>query len=148
MRALCGVAVLAAVLSTSACANRQKESDTGGPGGLPPITIVRTGGFAGVNDKLTVQPDGAWASTDKLDRKRSGQLTPDQVATVRVLATAPALAAEAGRTAGASNCVDAFNYAVTVGSRQVGYVDCPNDAGLPAATIALVQQVLQLTAGG
>jgi hypothetical protein len=151
MKSLWAVAVLAIALSVSACDNGQKGTDTGGPStaaALPQITIVRTGGFAGVNDKLVIGPDGAWTATDKLDRRRSGQLTPDQIATVRALATAPALAAEAGRTVGPSNCLDAFNYAVTVGAQQVGYVDCPNDTGPPAATVALVTKVQQLTAGG
>src|SRR5215467_901448 len=130
------VAVLAAVLTASACDNRQNGPDNSRPSSaaaLPSITVVRTGGIAGVNDKLVIGPDGAWTATDKRGTTRTGQLTADQIAAVRALATAPGLAGEAGHTAGPSNCADAFDYAVTVGPRQVGYVDCPTDTGLPAA---------------
>jgi hypothetical protein len=155
MKSVWAGVVLAVVLNVAACDNRQTGTGTDGPSAtvtagnaLPRITIRRTGGFAGVDDQLVVEPNGAWTATDKLDKRRSGQLTPDQVAAVRALATAPARAGEAGHSAGLTNCMDAFTYAVTIGSEQIGYVDCPSDSGLPAATIALVNQVQQLTTGG
>jgi len=151
MKTMWAVAVLAVALSTSACDSTHKTAGTGGPGAtpgaaLPRITIVRTGGIAGVNDTLAVEPTGAWTATDKAGKQRSGQLTTAQVDSLRPLAADPALAGEAGQSRAPSNCADAFNYVVTVGSERIAYEDCPGPDE-PVATAKLVAQVISVLAG-
>ena len=120
-------------------------SGTTGAAGLPAISVQRTGGFAGVNDSLTVDPRGMWTKTDKTGVQRTGQLAAADLAALRALATDPRLPAEAARTRAPSHCSDAYNYVVTVGAAKVAYTDCPSDADQPAATIALVTRLQQAT---
>jgi hypothetical protein len=146
-----GVGLLIATGSAS-CASRPSEdpgrqaSVTAGTDSLPPITVRRTGGFAGVDDEWVVDVRGAWVSTDTAGKRRTGQLSATEVAAVRALATDPRLTAEAGRRTTPTTCRDAFEYAVTIGATRIRYADCPSDAGRPRATIALVSLLQQATA--
>jgi hypothetical protein len=115
---------------------------------LPLIAVQRTGGFAGLKDAVTVDPYGAWSVTDRAGTRSTGELTADQIAAIRPLATDPRLTAEAERAAVATKCRDAFHYVLTVGTAQIAYVDCPADPGQPLASIALVKQVLRVTMPG
>lgn len=101
--------------------------------------MVRTGGFAGVQDTLVVQPDGRWRRTRRTAAAASGQLTAPQREELRRLAADPRLAAEATRTRPPTRCRDAFSYTVTVAGTTVGYVDCPADPDRPAAAVEVVR---------
>src|SRR5436305_451762 len=46
--------------------------------GLKSVAYVRSGGFAGTHDVITVAPDGAIRVEGRLAGKRSGRLTPAQ----------------------------------------------------------------------
>jgi hypothetical protein len=153
---VCAGAVLAVVaaLGLTGCAGSPSGSVPGSTPAattrpratvLPPITVRRSGGLAGVTDVVTVDPQGAWVATDKTGHRRTGRLTVDQMAAVSARAADPRLAAEADRSAGPTRCADAFTYDVTVATLRVTYTDCPSDSGLPEATIALVAQVRSAT---
>jgi hypothetical protein len=138
-------------LTVAACAS---QATPGGPTSgdspsatsLPQITVHRGGGLAGVDDTLSVDAKGGWSTSGRTGRPRTGQLSADQVVAVRTLATNPQLATEARRPTVETKCRDAFEYGVTVGALHINYTDCPTDSGLPAATMALVRQLPQLTA--
>jgi hypothetical protein len=110
------------------------------------ITVMRTGGIAGVMQQVVVTPDGRWVHTDRrTGRTRQGRLTDAQRAEIARLAADPALAGEARAVAtrGAA-CNDAFAYAVTVGELTIRYDQCPG-AGARPVTERLVAAVLDAT---
>jgi predicted small lipoprotein YifL len=127
---------VAAVLfvSLSGCARNGPAVET--PPEAPPsgaatsaadqtIVIERTGGIAGVQDMITVTPDGHWTRGGKRGSPGTGQLTDAQRGRLRTLANSPKLREEASRKAStALICSDAFQYTVSVGSVKVSYADC------------------------
>jgi hypothetical protein len=122
------IAVLAAVpLLLAACGSGSGAGSGGTTPADPPspaVTVVRTGGFAGVNETLTVAPDGSWLYTDhRRNLTQAGTLTPAQRAQLRAAATDPALAAAFREPAG-GGCADGFQYAVTVGDLSGSFDDC------------------------
>lgn len=128
----------------SAGPSRTGAAPTNVPALEGPITLVRTGGLAGVRQSVVVQPDGSWRRTERVGGT-SGRMTGAQLAQLRQLAGDPRLAAEAGRTATPTRCADAFGAALTVYRRTVRYVDCPADADQPAAAARIVALLLRLT---
>lgn len=121
------------------------QASSSGTGSLPQIEVQRTGGFAGAQDTVTLDPHGTWNATNRAGTRTAGSLTPDQVSAIRTLADDPRLASEATQTRPPTRCRDAFNYHVTVGAERISYVDCPADPDQPSASIALVKAVLGYT---
>jgi hypothetical protein len=122
----------------------------GTAGTLPgPVTVVRSGGIAGLRDTVVVQPDGSWRRTAAVGRGRdsAGTLSAVQLRTLTVLAADPRLRAEAGHTATSTGCVDAFGYSVEVGTTTVRYVDCPGEGGQPVAAAGLARFLLAVSGG-
>jgi hypothetical protein len=87
----CGVAALAAGIlmlggwgcqqtaaHAEATTTRPPTTRTGGRHPLQAVEYVRTGGFAGTHDVITVKPDGEIHVEGRLAGKRSGRLTPEQ----------------------------------------------------------------------
>ncbi|MEU7754598.1 hypothetical protein [Micromonospora sp. NPDC049171] len=117
-----------------------------GTGGAPTRVILRTsGGFAGRGDAVTVEPDGQWTAVDRVGSRRTGRLIPADLGRLTGLAADPRLAAEARQPTRSTVCADAFDYRLTVGGTETGYVDCPADAPPPPATQALVKLLLRTT---
>lgn len=112
---------------------------------MGPVTVIRTGGFAGVQDTLVVQPDGRWQSTRRTAAAGSGQLTAPQRERLRRLAVDPRLAAEATRRPPPTRCRDAFSYTVIVAATTVGYVACSTDPDHPVAAPELVHLLTAAT---
>jgi hypothetical protein len=138
-------AAAAVLLSVAACA-RETGAGTGSPspaasGGT--VTVVRSGGLAGVHDEFVVDPSGTWTVTDRTGGRRTGHLTDQQRATLARLATDPRLPDEARRTQGPSHCADVYAYAVTVNAVRISFVDCAADDGRPATAAAIVTLVTQ-----
>ena len=119
-------------------------SSPSSPAGDVTVVVHRTGGIAGFDDTVTVEPDGRWTATSRRASARSGQLTDAQRDQLRTLAADPRLEREAGTGPGKTKCADAFNYTVTVGSRRVAYTDCPTDPGPPPAASAIAALVMKL----
>jgi hypothetical protein len=117
-------AVALVVLTTGGCA-RGGQPPSGGPqvDRIVPITVERTGGIAGVQDEVTVQPDGSWGRTGKASPSR-GRMPADRNDTLTRMAADPALQAEAARSSPESACADAFEYTVSVGAVRVAWTDC------------------------
>lgn len=114
-------------------------------GQLPRISVQRSGGLAGTQDVVEVDPQGVWTATDRNGAGSGGRLTAGQIATLRALIADSRLAGEAGRTPRPSHCSDAFQYVLMTGTARTAYVDCPADGDQPVASMALVSQVLQFT---
>ncbi|MEU8079634.1 protealysin inhibitor emfourin [Catellatospora citrea] len=153
MTALRFAALTALLALTTACApGPAAPGASPSPGGWvspTPATVVvhRTGGFAGVDDRITVDPAGRWTATDRAKAGKSGELTTSERTQLQTLAADPRLDTEAARPTTPTNCADAFQYTVTVdrrgghGTVTVAFTDCPGDENLPEAAAAIANLV-------
>jgi hypothetical protein len=107
------------------------------------VVVERTGGIAGLQDTITVQPDGHWSRGSKRGSPGTGQLTADQRDRLRTLASSPKLRDESTRKRStAFVCSDAFLYTVTVGSLKVSYEDCGGSNTTPETASQIVNLVM------
>jgi hypothetical protein len=102
------------------------------------VTIERTGGLVGVDETITVEPDGRW--TYHRNRAGAGGGTPVrgrlnevQLADLRALLADPRLATETGEE---SDCADGFVYTLVTGATKVEWADCGGE--LPATARRVV----------
>jgi predicted small secreted protein len=149
-RRLAVTLLLAAALPLAACAGGGGGSGTDSrPSGDAPaaqtVQLQRFGGIGGNQDKVTVQPDGRWERTGKAAAGRTGTLAADQRDRLTRMAADPALAAEARRTVPESDCSDAFDYALTIGSTRVAWRDCGSATKPPATADGIAQFLLDNT---
>jgi hypothetical protein len=94
-------------------------------GVLPPVTITRRGGLAGVDETVAISADGSWVYTNRRQvTTQRGTLTDAQRRALAQLVTSPDFLKQVRATPGLSNCNDAFAYAVVVGDLQTQLVDC------------------------
>ena len=136
-------AVALALLAAAGCAGPSSAGPSSpGPSSPGPqvdrpglVTVQRTGGIAGVQDEVTVQPDGSWGRAGTGTATR-GRLPADRNATLTRMAADPALRAEATRTSPDSACADAFEYTVSIGDVRVGWTDCGETPPPVASRIA------------
>jgi hypothetical protein len=135
--------LLFALAGCARSAGNPAGSPTPAPGDVA-VVVHRTGGIAGFDDTVTVEPDGRWTATYRRASARSGQLTDTQSDRLRTLTADPGLSKEAGTSPGTTRCADAFNYTVTVGANRVAYTDCPTDKALPPVACAIAQRVVAL----
>jgi hypothetical protein len=150
MTVLRATAVAAVFLLVAACA--PGGTGSGGPSASPSaagdeasVAVVRSGGFAGLRDTVTVEPGGRWTATDKAGGTKVGELNAQQKHELQRLAALPALAEEGRQQRGPTNCRDAFAYTVTVtrpGDQViVAFSDCPSDENLPQTALAIATLV-------
>lgn len=104
------------------------------------MTVLKTGGFAGVKELVTVDETGKWTKAGK-----SGRLTVAQSQQLQLLASNPKLAIEAAEVRPQTKCRDAFEYSVTAGKTTVQYVECPTDGPPPAVASQIVSLVSSAT---
>jgi hypothetical protein len=98
-----------------ACASEPKSPEE--PAGLQRIYCHRTGGLAGVDERVEIQPDGRYGVSRRGEPPHEGKLTRDQIA----------LLAGQFRTFGTlrgdypppPRMVDDFRYELTYGDRRV-----------------------------
>lgn len=147
------LAALAATVLLAGCAQRTGAGVPAAPSSPPspspaPVTVsvVRTGSLVGVNDRITVDPAGAWTATDRTSRRRTGQLTDAQRDALQRLAADPRLRAEAARVPPRTNCADVLDYALTVNTMRISFSDCPTDTDPPQAARAIVDLVTRAVA--
>ncbi|MFI5835365.1 hypothetical protein ACIA5A_16990 [Micromonospora sp. NPDC051300] len=150
MRAAHAVAVglAAALVPLAGCARADTPAPAGPATTRQPgveVTLVTSGGIAGLTDTITVRPDGTWTKTDRAGTARDGRLAAPDLDRLRQLAADPRLLAESAVTVPATMCADAFSYRLTVGPTSVGYVDCPPQATPPAATAEVVGLLTRAT---
>jgi hypothetical protein len=133
--------LLAAPLS--ACAGGTATPGAASPTGsatapATTVTLTRTGGLAGVNEQVTVEPDGSWTYVGR-SGKDSGRLGAADLATLVRLVTDPGLAG-AGASPTPGSCADGFTYRLSAGDVSTGAVDC----GTLAAQHPTLAQVVDL----
>jgi hypothetical protein len=105
------------------------------------VEVFRSGGFAGVSERLLVDEDGRWTYTsNRKGRQAAGTLTRAQRDSLQALLNDPALEQEAKLDLG-PRCPDAFTYGVVSGATWVGWTDCGKQ---PPRT---AQKILSFLAG-
>lgn len=122
-------------------------SPGGDPASHPPgveVVLTKSGGIAGLQETVTVRPDGHWTRVDRGGTSRTGQLDAKDLDRLRQLTADRRLATEATDTS-APMCADAFTYQLTVGPISTGYVDCPPKGAPPATTAAVVELLTRAT---
>lgn len=107
------------------------------------ITLARTGGIAGVDQRIEIQAGGAWTYTDADGEDTTGELTDQQVSKLQSLAMDDRLRSEA-KHKDARKCADGFFYELRAGTLSMGAVECGTFEERPAFT-ALVDFIKQHT---
>jgi hypothetical protein len=111
------------------------------PAGPMTITLIRSGGIAGVHETVVIDASGDWTYTDQRKaQSQKGTFTPAQLAQLAQLATDPRLAEEVRGGGSTSVCNDAFQYMLTIGGQMYRFEDCGQSR--PA-----VQAILGVIAG-
>lgn len=131
--------MLVLMLLLTGCATAQNPGatpTTPSKGDPVPVTVEKTGGFAGVKETITVDETGKWTKAGT-----SGRLTVAQSQQLQLLASDTKLAVEAAEVRPQTKCRDSFEFAVTVGNTTVRYVDCPTDGPPPAVASQIVSLV-------
>ena len=151
MRRRLAVTLLLAAVPLAGCAGGAGGGG-GGTGSSPAggdaaqtVQLQRVGGIGGNQDKVTVQPDGRWERTGKAAAKKTGTLAADERDRLTRMAADPALVAEAKRTVPESDCSDAFDYALTIGSTKVAWRDCGSATKPPATANGIARFLLDNT---
>ncbi|MFC0008034.1 hypothetical protein [Micromonospora siamensis] len=116
----------------------------GTPASAQRVVLVRSGGFAGREETVTVEPDGSW-TVEGAGSRRTGRIAGADLDRLRQLLADPRLSTEADAPATPTNCADAFEYRLTVGQRTTGYVDCPGEDGSARVTAAVVELLVRVT---
>jgi hypothetical protein len=127
-------------------------SQTGSPAppptgsGLSRVTVIRSGGIAGVMQSVRVDADGSWVYVDRrTGAPKSGKLSDAQRRQLTSLIAAPAFAREARMPPSAGVCNDGFIYAISVGDMTARYDDCASSGRQPTLE-AVVNLLVDATA--
>ncbi|MCX4469716.1 hypothetical protein OOK41_05285 [Micromonospora sp. NBC_01655] len=104
------------------------------------VVLHRSGGIAGRDDTVTVEPDGRWTAVDRAGARRTGRLTGANLDRLRRLTAEPRLT-EGGSTDSEGHCSDTYEYRLTVGTGTVDWTDCPVAGEPPQAASALAEIV-------
>ena len=98
----------------------------GAPAAHPyPLTIERTGGFAGVDESITIRSDGGWSYTaTKGQPGAQGTLTQAVLDQVTQTVSNPAFQADVRPHTTQGTCADGFTYAVSIGAETSGFEEC------------------------
>ncbi|MFC7482193.1 hypothetical protein ACFQX7_22230 [Luedemannella flava] len=110
---------------TTSVATQNAPGAPPGAGMLSGITVHRTGGIAGVDEKLVVTPAGSWTYTNgRTGKTETGNFTPDQALALTEIASDPGLPQAIADSAPKGVCNDGFNYAIEVAGRSHRLEDC------------------------
>ena len=126
MRRMTLLLLAAGLLAIGGCAQPGTLPETSPPTGvtLPPLTVTRTGGIAGVTDTLQVEPGGAWTLTDRSGSATTGQLDAQAAGQIVQTLGAPGLDAEIATASAPNDCADQFRYLVRLSGREFTFDDC------------------------
>ncbi len=123
-------------------------SPTGGapPQSNPPapalgrVVISRTGGFAGVQEMITIEPNGNWSYNNaKGSAADRGTLSASERANLLRLVSDPRFATEIRKPNGPAVCNDAFQYTIQVGEMTASFEDCADRPAVAAVLNAIGQ---------
>ena len=125
MRRLVMLLLAASLLTLGGCAKSGTTPGAATEGiHMPPFTISRTGGIAGVMDTLQVEQNGQWSLTTRGSTPTAGQLDVQAAGRIAHLLADPALGAEIASAAPNSGCADQFKYHVALSGRDFSFDDC------------------------
>ncbi|PZS27569.1 MAG: hypothetical protein DLM59_16240 [Pseudonocardiales bacterium] len=146
MRGLLAALSTAMLLGGCATQSTQGGHDPGRlPGGQQPafaaFTITRTGGFAGVSQRIDVASDGTVRNEAGTV---IGHIEPADLTQLRSLLTGKEIRDEAtrGKSSGSGKCADGFNVTLVMGDLRVSDYTCGRPSNKPAFS-----RVLELTSG-
>jgi hypothetical protein len=107
-----------------------------------PLTVTRTGGFAGVNESITVRSDGGWSyGGSRAKPAAQGTLTAAELDQVTRTVSDPAFPADVSPHRTQVICNDGFSYSVTIGPETSSFDDCGEvDRPLFDALLATLHQ--------
>ena len=107
-----------------------------------PLTITRTGGFAGVDESITLRADGSWSYSGSRGKPAAqGTLTPTELDQITRAVSDPAFPADVRPHRTEGTCNDGFTYSVTVGPETTSFEECGgNDRPLFTALLATLNQ--------
>lgn len=136
--------------SATVPATEATAAPTGRPAAPPAnaftgLELAKSGGFAGVDESVSVKADGSWTRLENSKVVSTGKLTAAQLAGLRKLAADPALATEANRKATPARCADGFNYTLNIGHQLIRYEQCGTDATKPRLTLDIINLVTDAT---
>jgi hypothetical protein len=89
-----------------------------------PLILSRSGGIAGVQDQVKIDPDGTATVTHRAGNPTTSRLSVAELAVLRRLLTDPALAREAKATSGTGVCADGFQYVLRTPTLSMKTTDC------------------------
>ena len=166
-RVIGSVLVAAAVFGMVGCGQgtqptpkpKPTPTETGGEIGIPPgetpgtptypdgkrpvdISLERTGGIAGVNQKIQISVDGSWTYHDN-GKTQTGTLTDQQISKLQSLVLDDRLSTEA-KHKDTRKCADGFTYTLNAGDLSMTAVYCGDFEARPAFT-TLVKYVNDVT---
>ena len=118
---------------------------TPGGGAAVPVTLVRSGGFTGRGESVTVRPDGRWTAVDEAGSRRGGQLDPGDLDRLRRLVADPGLVPGTTPPTPAVSCNDTYSYRLVAGAAEIGWTDCPDVTQPPRVAAAIAELLLQAT---
>jgi hypothetical protein len=104
------------------------------------VTVQRSGGLAGVTQKIVVESDGRWRFSASrgpgAGTVRTGQLSAAQRKRLHLLLGDPSF----GSAFYPGSCADGFHYSLLTGQRRVEWDDCrrANPAEVARAIVALL----------
>ncbi|GIF05418.1 hypothetical protein Asi03nite_29560 [Actinoplanes siamensis] len=94
------------------------------PAAVLPLDFSRTGGFAGFDDHLHIEPDGTATVTHRGVTGRPLALDADRIAALRQVLAEPGLARATTPAATTAICADGFRYALSTPSWTLTSDDC------------------------
>ncbi len=116
---------------------------TGGSSNSSTVTVLRSGGIAGVMQELKIEPNGTWRFVDKRGgQSQQGLLGAAQRQQLAQLVRSPAFIAEVRQAPPPGVCNDGFVHAVTVGELSFRYEQCGGKGNRPT-----IDSVLRLVQG-
>lgn len=100
------------------------------------VTVQRTGGLAGVTQKIVVESDGRWRYSEDAGTAQTGRLSAAQVKRLHLLLGDPSF----GSAFYPGSCADGFHYSLLTGQRRVEWDDCgrSSPAEVAEAIVALL----------
>ncbi len=126
--------------SPSPSGGASPEANPPAPAPAPARMIIsRTGGFAGVQEMITIEPNGTWVYNNaKGSAADRGTLSAAQRADLLRLVSDPRFATDI-RKPNAAVCNDAFQYTIQVGEMTASFEDCADRPAVAAVLNAIGQ---------
>jgi hypothetical protein len=121
------------------CGAQAAPGETSATPRAVPVSMSRTGGFAGVNQSIEIAADGTWIYTDKrTNHSEKGSLNADQRIQLLRLVSDPAFGDQLVRAPKPDpGCADGFHYTINTGGEPRSFEDCGNGGDAPAVTSAI-----------